>query len=77
MLAYPESANAIVPIDDRLGRRAAQQLGLKMTGLVGLLLHCKEKGLIDEIAPLLENIRNNGYWRSDRIVTSAVQLAGE
>ncbi len=77
MLAYPERANAIVLIDDRLGRQAAQQLGLKITGLVGLLIHCKEKGLIDEITPLLENLRNKGYWLSDKVVTTAVRLAGE
>lgn len=77
LLAYPERENAIVLMDDKLGRYAAQQLGIKITGLVGLLLRFKEKGLIDEIAPLLETSRNKGYWLSDEVVTIALRLAGE
>ena len=64
-------------IDDRAGRQAARKLGVPVTGLVGLLLLAKEKGLVDCVGPLIEGLRESGYWLSDGIVAAARKLAGE
>jgi predicted nucleic acid-binding protein len=48
-----ESPYAVVILDDALGRRAAELLGVRMTGTLGLLLDAKKRGLIPHILPLL------------------------
>ncbi|MEA3308291.1 MAG: DUF3368 domain-containing protein [Chloroflexota bacterium] len=74
-LAY--HLQAVVVIDERLGRTAARQLALSVTGSVGLLLRAKERGLITEVVPLLESMRRQGYWFSDELLALATCLSGE
>jgi predicted nucleic acid-binding protein len=64
-------------MDDRAGRQAARKLGVPVTGVVGLLLLAKEKGLVQRVEPLLEELRESGYWLSDEIVEAAMKLAEE
>ena len=64
-------------IDDNAGRRAARKMGVAVTGLIGLLLLGKERGLVGRIGPLLDELRQAGYWLSDKIVGIAKGLAGE
>jgi predicted nucleic acid-binding protein len=64
-------------MDDRLGRAAARRLGLTLTGLVGVLIRAKETGLISAVRPLLNEIRQKGYWLSEELLDAAAKLAGE
>lgn len=66
-----------VLMDDRAGRAAAQAIGLKTFGVVGLLLLAKQVGLVPALLPILERIRGTGYWISDAVVSEARGLAGE
>jgi hypothetical protein len=74
-LAYHLKAPLI--IDDRLGRFAAQQLRLPVTGSIGVLIQGKDRGLVPLVGPLLEEARRQGYWFSDELVSTALKLAGE
>ena len=47
------------------------------TGLIGLLLISKERGLVESVVALTEELRNNGYWFSDEVIDIAKRLAGE
>ena len=69
--------DVILLIDDRAGRQAAEKLNIKITGLVGVLLMAKERGLIKSVVDVIEEIRNNGYWLSNSLVDIAKQLSGE
>ena len=69
--------DVILLIDDRAGRQAAGKLNIKITGLVGVLLMAKERGLIKSVVDVIEEIRNNGYWLSNSLVYIAKQLSGE
>jgi len=40
-------------------------------------LAAKERGLITNVVPLMEELRNKGYWLSDELIDTAKQLAGE
>lgn len=42
-------------IDERLGRREARDLGLSITGLSGILLVAKRRGLITQIRPIIDS----------------------
>jgi predicted nucleic acid-binding protein len=74
-LAYARNTTLI--IDERLGRQAARQLGLTVTGSTGILIEAKRRGHIQSIRPLLEAAREQGYWLSDELITIATKLAGE
>ena len=76
-LAVTGDKEVLLLLDDRAGRQAAQKLNISITGIVGILLLAKERGLINGIAEVLECMRNNGYWLSNKIVEVAKQLAGE
>ncbi len=67
----------ILLLDDKAGRNAAKKLGLPTTGLVGVLILAKEKGLINEVSSLLEELRIEGYWLGDSLIKIAKNLAGE
>ena len=69
--------DVILLIDDRAGRQAAEKLNIRITGLVGVLLMAKERGLIKSVVDVIEEIRNNGYWLSNSLVGIAKQLSGE
>ena len=69
--------DVILLIDDRAGRQAAEKLNIKITGLVGVLLMAKERGLIKSVVDVIEEVRNNGYWLSNSLVDIAKQLSGE
>lgn len=64
-------------IDDRLGRQAARRLNLPVTGTISVLLHAKQEKLIPLVRPVLEEIRNQGYWLSDELIAAATGLARE
>jgi len=76
-LASKLSEDVILLIDDRAGRSAAEKLHIPTTGLIGILLLAKEKGIVTEVGALLDDLRKNGYWISDEIVEIARHLAGE
>ena len=42
-------------IDERLGRREARDLGVSITGLSGILLVAKRRGLITQIRPIIDS----------------------
>jgi uncharacterized protein len=76
-LASALGKDVLLLMDDHAGRRAARELGVAITGLVGLLLVAKEKRLVDNVGSLLEGLRNAGYWLSDEVVEVARKLARE
>lgn len=64
-LAVAEGLRADVLIDERLGRRAAQALGLTIIGVCGLLLLGKRAGHIPELRLLLDRLSSDcGYYLS-------------
>ena len=68
----------LVLLDEKEGRRAAQRQGLRVVGVVGLLIEAKSKGYIVEVRPWLDKLRQEaGFYLSDAIYRYAVDLAGE
>lgn len=77
LLAYTLRKEALLLIDDRAGRQAAENLNISKIGLVGILLLAKERGLIDNVVPLLQELRGATYWLSDEVLAVARKLSGE
>ncbi len=76
-ICLAREGGSLLVIDDRAGRKAAGQLGISVTGVVGVLLKAKQDGEIPMVGPVLEIIRSQGYWLSDAVVATAIRLAGE
>ncbi len=57
-LAATAEEDVLLLLDDRAGREAAKKLNIPTTGLIGIMLLAKDKGLITDVKSLLEEIRN-------------------
>jgi predicted nucleic acid-binding protein len=64
-------------MDERRGRRYARRLGLPLTGTVGVLLLAKEDGLITAVAPLLQQLLDQGLYFSPELISQTLTLAQE
>jgi predicted nucleic acid-binding protein len=76
-LASTTSGDILILMDDRAGREVAEKLNIPVSGLVGILLLAKEKGILEKIGPLLVELRDKGYWFSDDVLQTAQRLAKE
>ena len=72
-----ESQNAVVSLDDAVGRRAAELLGIRMTGTLGLLLDARKRGYISQISPVLDELDRLRFRVSPRTRAAVLKLAGE
>ena len=64
-------------IDERLGRKIAKQLQIKLIGTAGVLLLAKQKRLIKKTSPLLTELQKSGYHLSAKLIKEVLQQAGE
>ncbi len=63
----------VVCIDETVGRRIARLNGLMLTGSIGILIRAQKTGLITDLDSILQRMRKNGIWVSDRVVNFALQ----
>ena len=78
VIALAQELNAeLVIIDERLARRHAKRLGLKLTGTLGILVKAKQRGLVPAVKPLIEQLQQSGIRLADFVIDEALQLAGE
>ena len=76
ILAKEKNADLVI-MDELMGRRFARQIGLKLTGTMGILLKAKEKGFINSVSELLNELQNKGTWLNPKLVSKVKKLAGE
>jgi predicted nucleic acid-binding protein len=76
MLAL-EIPNSIIIIDDFKGRALAKELGIKVTGTIGIIISAKNKKLIPSIKPILEKIKETNFYISKALENEALRLAKE
>ena len=65
-------------IDERLGRDFAQKYNIRTTGLLGILLKAKQKGLVAKIRPIVDELKTiAGFWISDGLYEEICKQANE
>ena len=72
-----EIPDAILIMDDAEGRRVAQSLGLRVTGLLGVLIEAKVRRVIPAVSPLLDQLVAKGLWLSEEMRKSVLDAVGE
>ncbi|MEE8343030.1 MAG: DUF3368 domain-containing protein [Gammaproteobacteria bacterium] len=66
-----------VLMDDKLARRAAKLVGLKVVGTAGVLLKAKQIGRLSQVEPSLKILQSRGYHLSPVLIEEVLSLAGE
>lgn len=71
------TGDCLAIVDDRAARRCSIALGITTLGTGGVLLLAKRRGLILEVAPGIQALRDAGLWLSEQLVQLLKQQAGE
>lgn len=76
ILAKEVNADFVI-IDENLGYRIANNAGLTAIRTLSLLLKAKEKGHIEQVRPLLDEMITKGRWYSSAVYRAFLEKAGE
>lgn len=77
VLAVEQKAELLL-MDERLGRETARYVGLNYTGVIGVLIEAKTKGLIGSIKEYLDRLRTvAGFYISQPLYLKVLQDQGE
>lgn len=68
---------AVLLIDEARGRKTASALGVAHTGVCGLLVLAKHRGLIERVAPMLNTLQTCNYFIASGLRQDTLRLAGE
>jgi len=69
---------SLVILDEKEARDFAEYYGLNFTGTVGCLLRAKQKWIIKNLKPVLDDIMIKGnFWLSDDVYNKVINLAKE
>jgi predicted nucleic acid-binding protein len=75
-LAKDIKADLII-LDDRKARKLAEKEGLKVAGLLALLIMAKEKGIIERVKPIIDNLKRHSFFVGKDIYVEILKLSGE
>lgn len=64
-------------IDDLAARKVAGQLGISITGVIGILLEAKKKGMIHNLKEYLDKMQKHDFRISKTTYDLALELAKE
>lgn len=67
----------LIIIDERKARRIAKDIGLNVTGTLGILVDAKQRGLVKELKPLLDKLIKNEIRISKILYQDILELANE
>ncbi len=69
--------NVLLILDDLKGRKEAEKLGFNITGTLGVLFKSKQLGIIDELKPYIEKLKNVGFRVSENIEKEILKRSNE
>lgn len=65
-------------IDEIEGREVAEELGLKIVGILGILIRAKENNLINKVKPLMDNLVSDAGFRiNPKLYSEVLKRANE
>lgn len=72
-----EQGDKLLVIDDLKARRVARQLNILYIGSLGIILHAKKSGVITEVKPFIEEIKNTNFRMTEELEFEIYKRAGE
>lgn len=72
-----ETENSILIIDEKKGRRIAQDLNLVIIGTLKVLLIAKNKGAIVSVNEVILQLQQQSFRFNKKIIDEVLKLAGE
>jgi predicted nucleic acid-binding protein len=72
-----EIKGALLILDEKKARKIARRLDLKVTGLMGVLMKAKEKGIIGAVRELIVSLEEADFRISEEIKQKVLRLCGE
>lgn len=69
--------SSLLLLDDARGRRLALRLGITIKGTLGVLVMAKQRGLLEEVHPLLDELERNGLYLSAELRAVTLRAARE
>ena len=75
-LALENEASLLI-IDEKKGRGIAKKLGIKITGILGVMIRAKEIGAINRVKPLIEKLEKVDFRMSERLKNQILERVGE
>jgi uncharacterized protein len=76
VLAKELGADFLV-IDDAAARQSAEAEGQRVVGLLGWLIYLKQRGVVSEVKPVLDDMRASGFYLDDPGYRSILRRADE
>ncbi len=77
MLLAQQVCADVVIIDDGAPRKTAAYLGLPLTGTLGILIAAKQRGLLDAVMPVVQQMAQNGMFFSSELKAAIRKLSDE
>jgi predicted nucleic acid-binding protein len=72
-----EQQDCLLIIDDYKGRKYAEQLGIKITGTLGVIIDAKLSGHLESVKPLLERIKMTDFRLTYELEKRTLEKSGE
>jgi predicted nucleic acid-binding protein len=72
-----EHENSLLIIDEIKGRKAAKEMGISVTGSLGVLVAAKKKGHIRTVKPLIEKIQKTNFRISEELIEQVLVKVNE
>ncbi|MCH8558887.1 MAG: DUF3368 domain-containing protein [Balneolia bacterium] len=72
-----EHENSLLIIDEIKGRKAAKELGISVTGSLGVLVTAINKGHIQTVKPLIGKIRKTSFRISEELIEQVLDKVNE
>jgi len=69
--------DSLLLIDERKGREVAKKIGLKIMGILGVLVRAKENRIIQIVKPLIEKLELNDFRISAKLKTQILRRTRE
>lgn len=76
LLAEKLRAAALL-IDERHGRAVALERGIAVIGTLGIVAGARRSGVLEQAAPVVAQLRADGFWISDALVSEFLRGLGE
>jgi len=72
-----EHEKSLLIIDEIKGRKAAKEMGINVTGSLGVFVAAKKKGHIRAVKPLIEKIQKTNFRISEELIERVLKKVNE